>query len=75
MKTFVGDIPGISRTLLDAVVQAAAELDRDVLSDDLFLLALARLDLTEPSRRVLAAEGVDVERLLPELRAGSDGSA
>lgn len=75
METFVGDIPGISRTLLDAVVQAAAELGRDVLSDDLFLLALARLDVTEPARRVLAAEGVDVQRLLPELRAGSDGSA
>lgn len=75
MKTFVGNIPDISRTLRDAVLQTAKERGLKVLSDDLFLFALARLDPAEPARRALTAEGVDAERVLPELRTGGDDPA
>ncbi len=43
-----------------------------MVSDDLFLLALADLDQTQPTRRALAGVGVSSERLLPHIRTSGD---
>lgn len=49
------------------------ELRRQVVGDDLFLLALARLDPDSPARQALEAEGVTAEVLLANVRTGGDG--
>lgn len=50
----------------------AQELGREVASDDLFLVALTELDEADLARRALAAEGIDRDRLLQEIRTAGD---
>ena len=57
---------------MGAVLARSQELGRKVASDDLFLLALTGLDETAAARRALAEEGIDAERLLPEILASRD---
>lgn len=56
-----------------AVTDMGIELQRQVLDDDLFLLALTRLDESSPARQVLEAEGVTADVLLARIRTGGDG--
>lgn len=58
--------------MLDHVVAHARQLGREVASDDLFLLALTKLEETQPACRALALENLDSERLLAEIRSGAD---
>jgi catechol 2,3-dioxygenase-like lactoylglutathione lyase family enzyme len=55
------------------VVDVGMELQRQVLSDDLFLLALARLGPESPAGQVLEAEGVTPDVLLASIRTPGDG--
>jgi len=57
-----------------AVLALGVELRRQVLGDELFLLALARLGPESPARRVLEAEGVTADVLLANIRTGGDGA-
>lgn len=59
--------------LLESVAAHARDLGRAVALDDLFLLAIAELDETQPARRALAAEGITAARLLANVRVGGDG--
>lgn len=56
-----------------AVIDLGMELKRQVLGDDLFLLALARLSPESPARQVLDAEGATAEVLAANIRTGGDG--
>lgn len=58
--------------VFDGAARNALELGRVVVSDDLFLLALADLDESQPARRALAAAGVTGERLLQHIRTSGD---
>jgi hypothetical protein len=60
--------------VLDGAARHARQLGRGVASDDLFLLALADLDGSQPAGRALAAVGVSSERLLPYIRTSGDDS-
>jgi catechol 2,3-dioxygenase-like lactoylglutathione lyase family enzyme len=60
-------------SLHKAVTDIGVELQRQVLGDDLFLLALARLDPDTPARQVLEAQGVTADVLLGRIRTGGDG--
>ena len=55
------------------VVDVGLELHRQVVGDELFLLALARLDPDSLARQVLEAEGVTADVLLANIRTGGDG--
>jgi catechol 2,3-dioxygenase-like lactoylglutathione lyase family enzyme len=73
MRTVMGDrhpLPGaIERTVYDVAV----ELGRQVASDDLFLLALARVGPDSPASQALEAAGVTADVLLANIRTGGDG--
>jgi catechol 2,3-dioxygenase-like lactoylglutathione lyase family enzyme len=58
-----------------AVLDLGVELNRPVLGDDLYLLALARLDPEAPARQVLEAEGVTADVLMTRIRTRGDGGA
>ena len=59
--------------VLKAVTELGIELHRQVLGDDLFLVALARLGPESPARQVLEAEGVTADVLAANIRTGGDG--
>lgn len=63
------------RQVWDGACARALELGRDVVSDDLFLLALTGLDEAQPARRALELEGVDAQVLLAKIRTGGDRPA
>jgi hypothetical protein len=75
----VRSVTGSHRHLPRRVSQPAAEhaiaLGREVMGDDLLLLALLELDPDQPARRALEAEGVTRERVLDRIRAMGDESA
>lgn len=75
MRTVRADWQRLPARVENAVTDIGVELQRNVLGDDLFLLALARLDPDAPARRVLEAEGVTAEILLTNIRTGGDGGA
>jgi hypothetical protein len=72
VKSVWGERPQLPRRLLDAAEAYARDLGRTVASDDLFLLALTGLDEAQPARRALAADGMDAERLMAEIRTTGD---
>lgn len=75
VKSAWGKTADLPRRIQDLVLARAQELGREVASDDLFLLALTELDKDDPARRALAAEGINQERLLAEIRTPGDRPA
>lgn len=71
-KSVWGECPSVPRRVREAACAHARELGRDVVSDDLFLLALTGLDETQPARRAPAQEGVDAHSLLAKIRTEGD---
>jgi catechol 2,3-dioxygenase-like lactoylglutathione lyase family enzyme len=55
------------------VTDIGAEFQREVLGDDLFLLALTQLEPESPARQVLEEAGVTADVLLSRIRTGGDG--
>ena len=55
------------------VYDVAVELGRQVAGDDLFLLALARLDPPSPAGHALEAAGATADVLVAQIRTGGDG--
>lgn len=74
MRSVTGDLPHIPARLRDAAAAHATRLRRQVMSDDLFLLAVLELDAAEPARRALESEGITAERLLDDIHVERDGS-
>ncbi|HJV09213.1 MAG TPA: Clp protease N-terminal domain-containing protein [Acidimicrobiales bacterium] len=75
VRTVRAEWRGLPGRVHKAVTDIGVELHRHVLGDDLFLLALARLDPEAPAREVLEAEGATADVLLSEIRTGGDGGA
>jgi Clp amino terminal domain, pathogenicity island component len=73
MASIWGGCPQLPGCILELDAAYAGDLGRTVASDDLFLVAIAELDETQPARQALAAEGIDAERLLAYVRVGGDG--
>ena len=73
MRTVRADWRPLPAEVDNAVTDLGVELRRQVLGDDLFLLALTRLDPGSPARQVLEAEGVTEAVLLANIRTGGDG--
>src|SRR4051794_831209 len=73
MRTVRGDWRTLPASVRDRVTAAGRELRRQVLGDDLILLALARLPEQATVCQVLAAEGVTADILLANIRTGGDG--
>lgn len=75
MRTVRTDWRRLPARVEKIVTDLGIELRRTVLGDDLFLLALTRLDESSPARQVLEAEGVTGDVLLANIRTGGDGGA
>jgi catechol 2,3-dioxygenase-like lactoylglutathione lyase family enzyme len=75
VRTVRAEWRGLPAKVHKAVTDIGVELQRQVLGDDLFLLALTRLDPGTPARQVLEAERVTAEVLLPRIRTDGDGGA
>jgi hypothetical protein len=73
VRTVRAKRPQLPGRVHKAVTELGIELRRQVLGDDLFLLALARLSPESPARQVLEAEGVTADVLLANIRTGGDG--
>src|SRR2546428_11752408 len=72
MRAPAGRTPQLPVELHRAVISRARELGRDVANDDLFLLGLLELTKDVIARRVLEAEGLNIDRVLAEVRALGD---
>lgn len=76
--TFVKSVTGshwhLPRRLSQAAAQHASALGRDIMSDDLVLLALLELSADQPARRALEEAGVTHERVLDDIHQWSDDS-
>ncbi len=72
MQSAWGRTAHLPRRVLDLVVARAQGLGREVASDDLFLLALTELDEADLARQALAAEGINREIVLNEIRTDGD---
>ena len=75
MTSVVGDVPRIPHRLSQLAAKRAIEFGREVVGDAFFLLAMLELELEQPARRALEAEGITSERLAEEIRTYGDASA
>jgi catechol 2,3-dioxygenase-like lactoylglutathione lyase family enzyme len=73
VRTVRSDWRRLPARVENIVTDVGIELRRSVLGDDLFLLALTRLDESAPARQVLEAEGVTADVVLADVRTGGDG--
>lgn len=64
---------GLPAGVRKRVTDLGVELQRQVLGDELFLLALARLGPDSPARQVLEEAGVTADILLTRIRTEGDG--
>ncbi len=74
MKSVTGNHRQLPRRLSQLAADHAIALGRDVMGDDLLLLALLELERDQPARRALEAAGVTRERVLDRIRASGDES-
>ena len=75
VKSVTGDLWHLPRRLGQAAAQHAIALGRDVMSDDLVLLALLELSADQPARRALEEAGVTRERVLDDIHQSADDVA
>jgi hypothetical protein len=74
MTSVWGECPPLPRAVCDRASAHAFSLGRQVVADDLFLVAVAGLDEAHPARQALAAEQIDEDQLLSLVRVRGDGA-
>ena len=73
MRTVRSDWRRLPAPVEKTVTDLGVELHRQVLGDELFLVALTRLDADSASRQALEAAGVTADVLLDRIRTRGDG--
>jgi hypothetical protein len=73
VRTVRADWRRLPASVEKKVTDIGAEFQREVLGDDLFLLALTQLEPESPSRQVLEEARVTADILLSRIRTGGDG--
>ncbi len=74
VKSVTGNHHHLPRCVSQPAADHAIALGREVMQDDLLLLALLGLDHDQPARRALEAAGVTREGLLDGIRSSGDES-